>query len=394
MQKSKNATIAIIIAILCYGLFATLRLVKEIGIWYTYVINPLVWVILAVSLHFLLGKNIENKKLKKPIIQYTIISVLIFIIIYMLSGLVVTFGKNPYNTNLNGLIQNLWIFGLVLVAKEYVRYKLINNVYDKEKMKIAVVIAIVYVIIDIEFSKFTGKVVTPIILVKYFLQTITPNIAKNMLFSYTSINSNYIPAIIYQIITNLYFWISPILPNAPWIMTTIVNTTIPIILLLYIRYEKNKLSIFRNKESIINSDPRNIIPLVIVIILAIWFAIGIFPIKPVAIASGSMEKELYVGDIAIIQKSNANTVNVGDIIEYQMEGYTVIHRIIEKKQKNGEFYFVTKGDNNDTPDHKEVRENQLIGKVIFKIKYLGYPAIWLHLIQEQEQYVDVDTGTR
>ena len=130
----------------------------------------------------------------------------------------------------------------------------------------------------------------------------------------------------------------------------------------------------------------------VAIILAIWFAIGIFPIKPVAIASGSMEEELHIGDVAIIQKCNANDVNVGDIIEYQMDGYTVIHRIIEKKQRKGEFYFVTKGDNNNSPDSEEVREDQLIGKVIFKIRYLGYPAIWLHIVEENEQMVQVETG--
>ena len=105
-----------------------------------------------------------------------------------------------------------------------------------------------------------------------------------------------------------------------------------------------------------------------------------------------MEDELHIGDIAIIQKCSANDVNVGDIIEYQMEGYTVIHRIIEKNQRNGEFYFITKGDNNNSQDKEEVRENQLIGKVIFKIRYLGYPAIWLHIVEENEQTINVETG--
>ena len=142
------------------------------------------------------------------------------------------------------------------------------------------------------------------------------------------------------------------------------------------------MNIFKNREKIINTNPKNIIPLVVAIILAIWFAMGIFPIKPVAIASGSMENELYIGDVAIIQKCNANDVNVGDIIEYQMEGYTVIHRVIQKKQKNGELYFITKGDNNKSQDAEEVKEEQLIGKLIFKIRYLGYPAIWLHIVEE------------
>ena len=175
-------------------------------------------------------------------------------------------------------------------------------------------------------------------------------------------------------------------------MTAIVDISIPVILFLYIRFLKNKQDINRNRENINNTNPRNVIPLVILIILAIWFAIGIFPIKPVSIASGSMEKELSMGDIAIIQKCGANDINEGDIIEYQMEGYTVIHRVIEKKQNNGEFTFVTKGDNNQNPDQKEVNEDQLIGKVIFKIKYLGYPSIWLQGLREEEQQLEVETG--
>lgn len=392
MQKSKNATIAMIIAIFLYGIFANFKLVREVNILYLYVINPIFWIAIALLLHFLLGKSTENRKLKKPIIQYMIIAVLAYIIIYMISGLFVTFGKNPYNTSFTGLIHNLWIFGVTLIVKEYIRYKLIDNVYDKDKTKIAIFISIVYILIEIEFNRFIGKTVTPFMITKYCMQTVLPMIAKNIVFSYTARYCGCIPAMIYQIVTNLYYWVSPIIPNAPWVMTAIIDTTIPIILFLYIRYVKNKLDIFKSRENIINSDPRNIIPLVIAIILAIWFAIGIFPIKPVAIASGSMEKELFVGDVAIIQKCNANDVNVGDIIEYQMEGYTVIHRVIEKKQTKGEYYFITKGDNNGSPDKEEVREEQLIGKVIFKIKYLGYPAIWLHIIQSNEEMVEVETG--
>ena len=57
------------------------------------------------------------------------------------------------------------------------------------------------------------------------------------------------------------------------------------------------------------------------------------------------------------------------------------------------FYFITKGDNNKSPDSEEVTEGQLIGKVIFKIRYLGYPAIWLHIVQENEQKIEVETGS-
>ena len=391
MQKSKILTIIVIVVILFYGLLANFKLVNEINTIYLYYINPLFWIVLAVLLKNTINDVYRSLKIKKEIIYCTIICALIYVIIYMVSGLFLTFGKNPYFTTIKGFIINLWIFGTIIIAKEFIRYKLINNVYGKDKVKIAVLISIVYIIIDIGINKYISASFSMLMIVKEICQTIIPLIAKNILYSYIAMNSNYLPTLIYEMVTKLYLWISPILPNAPWAMTAIIDSTIPVILFLYARYIIYKNSTLKSKQEIDAINPKCIVPFLIIVILGIWFAIGIFPIKPVAIASGSMEKELYTGDIAIIKKCSANDVEVGDIIEYQMEGYTVIHRIMEKKQKKGEYFFVTKGDNNDTKDEKEVSESQLIGKVIFKVKYLGYPSIWINKLQAKEQ-IEVETG--
>lgn len=391
MQKSKIATIGIILLIFIYMIFSYSNWVKQNNFVYLYIINPIFWVTLATFLRLTIGKTYEKKKNKKEMIEYCCIGVLVYIITYMISGLFITFGKNPYSTTIFGIITNLWILAVAIVAREYIRYKLIQNVYEKDKTVIAVMISIVYIIIDFNISRFFYGTITVAYIVKQIGQTLIPLIAKNILYSYIELNSGYMPSVVYEIGTKLYLWLSPILPNAPWIMVAIIDGIIPIILFVYIRYTNNKKDIFRSKEKINATDPRSIIPLVIGIILAIWFAIGIFPIKPVAVATGSMEKELSIGDVAIIEKCNSNDVIVGDIIEYQMEGYTVIHRIVEKKQRNGQFYFITKGDNNKSPDALEVREEQLIGKVIFKIKYIGYPAIWLHTIQTENINLKVET---
>lgn len=391
MQKNKKATIIVILLILVYGLLAEFKLIPNINNIYLYIINPIVWIILIVFLKKILGKSYEVKKLKDDIISYSFIAVLAYIITYLISGLFITFGKNPYSRTLIGIIANIWIFAVPIIAKEYIRYKLINNVYEKDKIKISILISTVYIILDLGLRRIVTSQITPLFIIETVSQILLPLMMKNLLYSYTAINSNYLPAIIYEIGTNLYLWLSPILPNAPWIMVAIVDSVIPLISFLYIRYDKNKMDRFRTKDKIKNSDPRNIIPLTICIILAIWFAIGIFPIKPVAIASGSMQPELYVGDVVIIKKCNSNDVEEGDIIEYQMEGYTVIHRVKHKNQKNGKFTFITQGDNNNTEDSEPVSEEQLIGKVIFKIRFLGYPAIWIHNLSVQEQ-VDVDTG--
>lgn len=391
MQKSKNITIAIIILMLIYGLLANLKLVFNINAIYLYIINPLFWITLAVFFKIAIGKSYQKSKIKKEVIQYILIAVIIYILTYMISGLFITFGNNPYFTTVKGFLINLWMFGTVIISKEYIRYRLINNVYENDKKEIAILVSLIYIIIEIGLNKYVNTKITLLFALKDICQNLIPLIAKNVLYSYISMKSDWKPASIYELFTKLYLWLSPILPNAPWIMVAIIETTIPTILFFYIRYANSKNSEIKSRQEIENVNPKNSIPLVVLVILAIWFTIGVFPVKPIAVASGSMEKELYVGDVVIVKKCNANDIVNGDIIQYQMKGYTVIHRVIEKKQKNGEYYFTTKGDNNPSEDKESVKEDQVLGKVIFKVKYLGYPAIWLNIIQSNEQ-VEVDTG--
>lgn len=238
MQKNKKATIIIISIILAYGLLAEFYLSVKINNIYMYIINPIIWIGIAIFLRNVLGKSYEVKKLKKEIIEYSFIAVLAYIITYLTSGLFITFGSNPYSRTIIGILTNLWVFATVIIAKEYIRYKLINNVYEKDKIKIAIAISIVYILIDLGIKKFFTTQLTSLFIMEIIAQNLLPLIAKNILYSYTAINSNYLPAVIYEIGTNLYLWLSPILPNAPWIMVSIIDSVIPIILFLYIRYEK------------------------------------------------------------------------------------------------------------------------------------------------------------
>ena len=362
MQKSKNATLAVIVVILLYGLIAKFNISTELGNIYLYAINPLVWISIAIFLRVSLGKNIEKKKLRKEIIYYTLIAVIVYILTYMISGLFITFGKNPYSRTFKGVLINLWSFGSVIIAKEYIRFKLINNVYEKDKIKIAIIISVIYILLDIELSKILTNGLSVVFILTYIYRKILPLVAKNILYSYISMKKIFIASVYYELLTNLYLWLSPILPNAPWIMDAIINVSIPIILFLYIRYESNKKNYNMDATTLIDTNPRNIIPLAISIILVNWFALGVFPIKPVAIASGSMEKELYVGDVVFVKKCKPEDIIIGDIIEYKMDGYTVIHRVIDKKQKKKEFYYITKGDNNSKRDREDVKEEQILRK--------------------------------
>ena len=60
--------------------------------------------------------------------------------------------------------------------------------------------------------------------------------------------------------------------------------------------------------------PKGIISVTVFVLLSVWFTLGVFPIKPLGVASGSMTPELYIGDLVLIKKCTANDVKIGDII--------------------------------------------------------------------------------
>jgi signal peptidase len=111
-------------------------------------------------------------------------------------------------------------------------------------------------------------------------------------------------------------------------------------------------------------------------VVTIWFSLGVFPVRPAVIYSGSMRPTLEVGDIVIIARKNPDLLTVGDIIAYRVEGSPIptIHRVIEVEGAGFDRKFITKGDDNDQPD-EPVQQGQVKGKVVLVIPRLGWASI-------------------
>jgi len=118
----------------------------------------------------------------------------------------------------------------------------------------------------------------------------------------------------------------------------------------------------------------------ILTIIAVFVIIFLVFYRPVSlwgdtlyepVYTGSMEPAIPVGSIVVIKPANPNTLKVGDIICFKIESEsstTVTHRIINITDEG----FITKGDANEDPDQWIVKKENIIGKVIAVIPYLGY----------------------
>lgn len=115
-------------------------------------------------------------------------------------------------------------------------------------------------------------------------------------------------------------------------------------------------------------------------IIAAFLIIFLIFYRPVAlwgdthyepVFTGSMEPAIPVGSIVVIKPANPKTLKVGDIICFKIKSEsatTVTHRIINITSEG----FRTKGDANEDPDQWIVKKQNVIGKAIFTIPYVGY----------------------
>ena len=83
-----------------------------------------------------------------------------------------------------------------------------------------------------------------------------------------------------------------------------------------------------------------------------------------------MVPEYNVGDIIVVKKTSPELINIGDDVTYlgtaiSVKNLRITHRVIDKKNKDGKYYYITKGIANEVED-PEINEDNLYGKVVYK----------------------------
>ena len=134
---------------------------------------------------------------------------------------------------------------------------------------------------------------------------------------------------------------------------------------------------------------------IIVLVLAILLGLPrIMNVQPLVVLSGSMEPVFMTGSLVYVQEIDTSELEVGDVITfYQDEKTIVTHRIIEKVAMGGVqggVAYRTKGDANEMEDANLVTPDNVIGKAMFAIPYLGYLAQYIQ--QPPGLYIAIVVG--
>ncbi len=118
----------------------------------------------------------------------------------------------------------------------------------------------------------------------------------------------------------------------------------------------------------------------IVVLLAVLAALiagpRLFGMQVYCVLSGSMEPSFPTGSLLYVQKTDPSAVQAGDPITFLLTNeMPATHRVTRVDTEKQQFW--TKGDNNDHEDAAAVPFQNLLGRPVICIPYLGYVSNYI-----------------
>jgi signal peptidase len=304
----------------------------------------------------------------------------IYVIITIFAGVIDSLGKSPYSHSIKGIFTNILFVGSALVGREFIRGYLVNSLTKKEENYLVfILVSILMTITNFSLKKYL-ELNSLQSAVMFGAEFFAPEFANNIFATYLVFLGGPLTSIIYFGIIQGFHWISPILPDLKWITAGLIGVLLPVFFLMTLQtiYLTTTKQIKKRDQD--EESPVGWIVTSIISIAIIWFAVGVFPIYPSVIATGSMEPMIKPGDVILVKKitdmEGVNNLKVGDVIQFKRDSILISHRIIEvvNDEKEG-LGFKTKGDNNSAIDSRIVKPQELKGTIEHVVPKVGWPTL-------------------
>lgn len=379
------------VSILLFSILAYYLLLRFIryGVEYQSIITSLFWLLIATYTFFCEKPGLHSKlKFTEFYLLIMLVCAVLYLISYFLIGTIDGFGLNIYDTSLAGIVKNLLVLGAATLLKEWVRNYLINSVQKRFAVVFGVLIILIFSFTEVNLDTFS-KLKTLEEWFSYISKNILPVVFFNVFMTFAAYIMGFYGTAIYAALTRFPIWVVRILPNFRWITLLLVGALLPLMFTIVLRSISRKKATRGKRQEMQQASPYSWIATAVVSVVTVWFALGIFPIFPTAIVSNSMKPDISRGDIVLIQKVDPGSLKEQDVILYAMDDIQVFHRIIKIEYVQGVKQYTLKGDNNQYQDPKAVLGEQIIGKHIATIPYIGWPGV---LLQQSGGDVQVETG--
>ena len=297
---------------------------------------------------------------------------LLYVMLYYMTGIKFGFVNNTYRTGWLNILQFLLPSAIIIASTEVIRYVMCAQ---NSKM----VHAVCYVVCVVG-EIFVGANLANLHRFHGFMDfvglTLFPAILANTLYHYLSKRYGMFPNMVYRALITLYIYILPVTPAMSDPLFAFLNLLIPPAIYLFIDalFEKKRRYALKKKSKYTLPLTACLLVFMLSVIMLIsnQFGHGVL-----VIATGSMTGELNQGDVAIYEAYDDQHVEEGQVIVFEKDGSTVVHRVIDIQYINHEKRYITQGDVNAEPDTGYITDANIVGLVNMKVPYIGYPTLWM-----------------
>ncbi len=375
MKKGFNKILILEIILLIFLLFNSF--VFKIANMYVISGIMLPFLILMIVLN---GFEKDNYRYKKDVLLNIIIFLLMYYFITYFLGLFSGFVKSSYSLSFINIIKNTFpVIALILIS-ELMRYVLFNK--TKRNLPCLIIGCLLFVMVDVNTMVHIYDVKTALGITKMICLVVFPSITKNIFLTYLTMKVGYKNGIIYRLITELSTYLLPIFPDFGEYINVLLKTVLPIAIMARLNNMFNYYSVRKIKDSRYNNRKLVLYSFITFALLTIvLLTSGLFTYQALTIGSGSMSPAIEKGDVIVLKSmknEEVRKIKKGDVLVYNHDNKIIVHRVI-KKNNNGEtISFKTKGDYNNAKDSWTVKQEDVIGIVKIRIRWIGMPTVALN----------------
>ena len=386
IDYSKYRKISIILILVFITLIMFLKLLLN---WLApelinYRLKPLIWgIFLLVFFRFLPRVHPAGKISKRENIYFeAILCAAVLTVIQFLAGSMIgQLGESPYILTPKGILNNMLFISPMLIGRETIRAYILGSYCIKPNIKVFFILTLIMTFTDLNFiSLFLAKNFEELTI--YLAREFGPMLCQNIMLSYLALYGGAPASLSYLAVITIFHWTSPILPVLNWLAEGAIGILTPIFCLMFIM-RKHEIQVNNAKREPFRKSDGVLWTLTSLFSIGlIWFVVGVFPIMPSVVATGSMEPLIYPGDVILLRQIRSEEqirgLDVGDIIQFKRDEVLITHRITEIEEDDlRNLTFHTKGDNNSVGDSRVVSANDIRGIYSKVIPKIGYPALML-----------------
>jgi len=357
--------------------FALLFAALFVNIGSSKIVTACLMIPLATATFLLIKRRRSLSINKREVLLLSSVIAVLYVVLYQMTGLFLSFYKNPYFVNAEKLLTVVLPLAIIIVLTEIIRYVLLAQ-NDRFASIMAYLSCLVAEILM--FSNFAG-----ITSFNRFMDlvgmTLFPAISANIYYHYISKRYGALPNVSFRLITTLAVYFIPATTGMSDSLAACIKIVFPIILLALTSalFEKKKKNAVRKgkKAGAIGTVLTVVIVVSVAMLISCQFRFG-----ALVIATDSMTGEINKGDLILYERYDGQFIEEGQVIVFLQNDARIVHRVVKIENIGGEVRYYTKGDaNNDLDDGYRV-SNDIVGLSDVKVAFIGYPTLWLRdLIQ-------------